>query len=109
MKILNKQNNEMKQFLYDYGLKWVSSDKKEGEFKLDALLNDLKVSKDPLIYKWDNKTNNMLNLDLVIDKVDLLNSKFMKTYKPNAKSKVDQGPDSIKLKVSSSKFYFIVL
>ena len=71
----------MKQFLDDYGLKRIKTDSKDGDFKLEALMNDLKISKDSSIYKWDNKTNNMLNLELVIEKVEVLNGKFLRLYK----------------------------
>lgn len=38
----------MKLFLDDYGLKWITTDNRDGEFKLETLMNDLKIATDPL-------------------------------------------------------------
>jgi len=72
----------MKQFLEDYGLRWINNDVQKGEFKLKALMDDLTLAKDELLYNWDTKTFNLLNLDSLIDKVDTLNQKYLRGYKP---------------------------
>ena len=83
---LKKENDKMKLFFEDYGLKWIDNDNQEGEFKLEALLNDLNLAKDEVLYKWDNKTLNMLDLDFIIQKVASLNAKYLRNYKPTGKN-----------------------
>jgi hypothetical protein len=94
----------MKQFLDDYGLKWITNDKQEGDFKLAALMNDLNIAKDEVLYNWDTKSLNMLNLESLIDKIELLNSKFLRNYKPTFRKDKDPNPDSIKMKFYKNGF-----
>ena len=100
---LKKENEKMKSFFEDYGLKWVDNDNQEGEFKLETLLNDLNLAKDEVLYKWDNKTLNMLDLDFIIQKVSTLNSKYLRSYKPSIRNK-EKEPDSIKIKFYKNGF-----
>jgi len=94
----------MKAFFDDYGLKWLGEDKKEGEFKLQALMSDLNVAKDEVLYNWDAKKLNMLNLEIIFEKVELLNSKFLRNFKPQNKKDLEKGPDEMKIKFYKNGF-----
>lgn len=89
----------MKSFLKDYGLKWLNNDTQKGEFKLKALLDDLHLAKDDLMYNWDTKTFNLLNLDLIGDKVEVINNRFARGFRQSVKKESEEGgQDVIKLK-----------
>ena len=95
---LKDENIKMKAFLEDYGLKWLNNDVKEGEFKLKSLIDDLNLAKDDVMFNWNTKTMNLLNLDVITDKVEMLNARFLRGFRPISMKDKENGPDIIKLK-----------
>ncbi|CAI2368578.1 unnamed protein product [Moneuplotes crassus] len=101
---LKSENIKMKAFLADYGLKWLNNDIQKGDFKVQALLDDLNLAKDDLMYNWDTKTFNLLDLDAIIDKVETLNNRFTRGFRQVSKKDKEDGSDVIKLKFYKNGF-----
>ena len=62
---LREENREMKEFLGNYGLNWVNKQRREGEFRLEALVRDfMAAEKDSLLPKGF-KVREMTDSDLM--------------------------------------------
>lgn len=88
----------MRAFLEYYGLKWVNKEKREGEFKLEALMRDLNAARKDSVYNLNPKSINLLDLDLLREKIIAVNQKQARNYKSRTHRNKEKEPDSIKLK-----------